>query len=120
MKYYLTLILVAALILLTSCEKLPESRIGFSSPITKDANGLAIVHLGSRVDSIKLQGSIALSEGAVEVRLTNPAGEVVYTIELQYPDDLQMDRSFSALPGNWKLQYKSRNGIGNIDLHVNY
>ena len=120
MKFYITVLAASLLILLTSCEKLPETSFGFSSAIESNSKGLTIASLPGHASYVVLEGSLVLSEGGVEVWLTNPAGEVVYTIDLHYPDQLTVNKSFNAMPGLWKLQYKSNRGIGTINLHVNY
>ncbi|MFB6342960.1 hypothetical protein ACE1ET_14630 [Saccharicrinis sp. FJH62] len=117
MKKY-SIISIISIILLISCEKETNIRFGFDSRIDKSSEGLVIANISDGVDHIMLKGVLSLSEGEVEVTLLNSYGDIVYSAIIKAPEQWSVDEDFVARPGYWKLKYKSRNGIGEIDLHL--
>ena len=118
MKRIYTIIFTAFLVLFTSCEKEPYINHGFDSPINTNSNGLVIDHISRNVNSVYLSGYVNMSEGEVEVCLLNSNGFVVYSRTIIAPDKLQISETFDANHGYWELKYKSRSGIGEINLHM--
>jgi hypothetical protein len=120
MKSILVALIGISLILTSSCERHPAIRFGFDSQFDKNSNGLSIMAVNKAASSVYLYGNIEIDEGEIEVELLDPDGFVVYTIELHNQENLQVNKAFTALPGFWKLKYKSYDGKGNINLHLNY
>lgn len=118
MKRICAIIFTAFLVFSTSCEKEPYINLGFDSPINSNSNGLVIAHIPGNVNSVYLSGYVSLLEGEVEVSLLNSNGFMVYSRIIIAPDKLHINEIFDANHGYWKLKYKSRSGIGEIDLHI--
>ena len=118
MKKINTLICSILIFLLISCDKEPYINFGFDSPIDKNSNGLVIADISHLVQNIYLNGFISLAEGEVEISLLNPNGIAVYSKTILAPIELNINETFEAKPGYWKLKYLSREGDGEIDLHL--
>ena len=118
MKKYITFIFVILIVLMLSCEKETYINLGFDSPVNTNSNGLVIARISGNVNRLHLSGYISLSEGEVDVSLLNPGGFVVYSRTITAPDKLNINETFDSNYGYWKLKYKSRDGIGEIDLHI--
>lgn len=120
MKTLLVTLIGISLILMSSCERDHSIRFGFDSQFDKNSTGLSIMAVNNAASSVYLYGTVEIEQGEIEVELLDPDGLVVYTIKLHNQENLQVNRTFTALPGFWKLKYKSYDGIGNINLHLNY
>jgi len=118
MKIFDLFIAIAFLFLNTSCEKETIINMGFDDSISKNSRGLVIADFTHFDDNIYLTGVISLSDGEVEVTLTAPGDEVLYSELLVAPGQLNINEVFDASPGYWKLKYKSIEGTGSIDLHM--
>ncbi|MBU1580419.1 MAG: hypothetical protein KJ754_13385 [Bacteroidetes bacterium] len=104
--------------LVSSCQKEPIRRFGFDTDFGKNSQGLTIMHIGCCADTIKLTGEYSMAEGKVLIELIDPTGETVFSSYYNFPGSLQVNESFSAISGNWKLKYKSLEGEGSISLHL--
>lgn len=118
MKKISALICMAFIVLAISCERKAYINFGFDSPIDKNSNGLVIADVSHNVQNICLNGFISLAEGEVEVYLIDPNGVAVYSKTIIAKVDLNIDETFKAIAGYWKLKYLSREGVGEIDLHI--
>lgn len=107
------------LLLASSCQKEPIIRFGFDCDFGKNSQGLTIMNVSSSAKSITLTGDVLVSEGDLLVELVNPSGEIVFTNQFATPKTLHVNESFPAISGNWKLKYKSLEGVGAINLHLN-
>jgi hypothetical protein len=107
------------LILASSCQKEPIIRFGFDCDFEKNSQGLTIMNVSSSAKTITLTGEVVLAEGEVLVELVNPSGQIVFTNQLATPNSLYVNESYPAISGNWKLKYKSLEGKGSINLHLN-
>lgn len=99
-----------------ACEKERYFNCGLKTPINKDSYGLVEADVDRNVEKIYLQGHINLREGKVEVNIINANNFVVYSEIIIAPSDLQINETFNANTGIWKLKYTSSNGIGDIHL----
>ncbi len=77
------------------------------------------MNVGSSAKSITLTGEVVAAEGEILVELVNPFSEIVYTGHLVSPLALEINESYQAISGNWKLKYRSLEGEGSISLHLN-
>lgn len=111
--------IVICLLLSISCTKEYPSRFGFNCPIEKNSSGITIMAVSSCIDFIHLEGYISMQEGEVELTLTDPDGVLVFTKQVQSGETLQIKEIFEATPGFWKLKYKSMQGFGSMDIHMN-
>lgn len=111
-------VVLMMLLLGSSCQKEPIIRFGFETEFGKKSHGLSIMNVSNTAKEISLQGEISLSEGEVLVDLINPTGERDYTIVLISPGSRFVNESFAAVPGNWKLRYRSNEGSGFLKLHL--
>jgi len=111
--------IVICLLLFISCAKEYPSRFGFYCPIEKNSSGLTIMAVSNSVDFIHLEGYVSVQEGEVELTLANPDGVLVFEKHLQSGENLQLQEIFVATPGIWKLKYKSLQGFGSMDIHMN-
>lgn len=114
------LIMVAvAMTLLSACEPLATDRYGFDLPVGPGSEGNSTATVGFTVSSIRLTGSISASEGALFAEVMSPSGAVVFTVTVEAPGDVQIDRSLPVENGEWRLRYFSLDGKGYIRLHLN-
>jgi len=120
MKTLTIAFLAVSIALITSCERDPAIRFGFDSQFDKGSQGLSIMAVNKVVVSVYLFGNVGIDEGEIEVELIDPDGFAVYNVKLCNQEDLQVNKTFSAVPGFWKLKYKSFDGTGVINLHLNY
>lgn len=118
MKRISILLLGAFFVLITSCEKDPHINLGFDTIIDKNSNGLIIAHFSHHDKRIYLRGGISLFEGEVLVELINPDGVIAYSKKIIAPIELQVNEAFDAKHGYWKLKYSSKEGIGELNLHL--
>jgi hypothetical protein len=107
------------LLLASSCQKEPIIRFGFDCDYEKNSQGLTIMNVSSSTKSITLTGEVVVSDGEVLVELENPTDEIVFSGHLVSPINIEINESYQAVSGNWKLKYKSLEGIGSINLHLN-
>jgi len=118
MKKNILPLLVICLLLSVSCRKDNSLRFGFYCPIEKNSSGLSLMAVNRSADFIRLNGSISLQEGEANFTLTDPQGVVVLAKRVKSGECLQINEIFDATHGIWKLEYKSRQGIGLMDLHM--
>lgn len=104
--------------LLISCEKEPYFNVGFDSTINEKSNVIVVADISDNVKKIYLNGSISVDEGEVEINLHNPGGVETYERIVTARGDLNIDETFEAKPGEWKLRYLWKEGVGEIDLHI--
>jgi hypothetical protein len=107
-------------VVLGSCEKQAQGRIGFNSSVNPDSRGLSILHVNNTVEYIYLEGIFILEEGEAEIKLLNPQGYTVIFRHIKAPASFKINEVIEAVPGFWKLKYTSDRGYGKIDLHLNY
>jgi hypothetical protein len=119
MKKIITVMLAAVLTFASSCQKEPNIRFGFDCDFGKNSQGLTIMNVSSSTKSITLTGEVVVAEGEVLVELINPSGEIEFIGHLVSPITLEVNDSYPAVSGNWKLKYKSIDGEGSISLHLN-
>lgn len=119
MKKIIILVLAAALAFVASCQKEPIIRFGFDCDFGKNSQGLTIMNVSSSAKSITLTGDVSVSVGEILVELIDSSGEIVFSNQLTSPNTLHVNESFPVISGNWKLKYKSLEGVGAINLHLN-
>lgn len=118
MKKFSLFIYLIFIVSLISCEKEPLINFGFDSPIDKNSKGLVIADISQNVEKIYLNGFISLAQGEVEINLLSPNGVAAYSKTIIAPVELEINGTFNATNGYWKLKYKSHEGIGEIHLHL--
>ncbi|MDD3743162.1 MAG: hypothetical protein PHX54_06015 [Lentimicrobiaceae bacterium] len=91
---------------------------GFDCSFDKNSSGLVVADFSGSDNHVYLTGFIRVSEGQMEVNLSDPDGEPVYSRILVAPVEVHINEIYDARPGYWKLKYKSRGGTGYIDLHL--
>lgn len=101
-----------------SCQEEPILRFGFDTGFDKKSHGQTFIDVGNEKESIVFLGEIILSEGELKVELTDPFGETLFKCHLKSPVHINVYKLFNAVPGSWKLEYKSMEGIGSIILHM--
>jgi hypothetical protein len=109
---------IAIIFILSCCQREPIIRFGFDSTFGKSSLGLSIMNVTKNDSSIILTGTIIVSDGEVLMELQNPAGEIVFSNILESPNTLQVNETYQACEGNWKLKYRSIGGTGSIILHL--
>lgn len=118
MKRISLILIIFSLLIFSSCQKESISRTGFNTLFNKDSNGLTLLFINSHIDSIHLEGRVRIDEGQLDIKLINPKGNEVYSMNFQANINVEIDKHFKAESGFWKLKYISRDGIGAIDLHI--
>ena len=119
MKSTMFLISLILFCLASSCFKEPIIRFGFDTGFGKKSQGLTIMNVGNSAATITLKGNLIVTEGQVLAELINPKGETVFQSHLISPKSVYVNESFPAVKGNWKLKYKSMEGVGSLTLHLN-
>ena len=114
------LILLFATVIFTSCCPDSITNVGFRSDFGYDSVGLTMMSVPNEGVLLRLNGTINVETGGVEVKLINPHGELAYFCTMENPGMVQIDEIYRGIPGIWRLQYNSIDGKGHIDLHVNY
>lgn len=117
MKQFIPFLLLTLLSVM-SCEKDPYLNFGFDCDFDKNSSGLVIADFSQSDNTVYLTGLIRVNEGQLEVILSGPDGEPVYSRTLTASVEVHIQEIYEARPGYWKLKYKSRGGAGNIDLHL--
>lgn len=113
------IIFTVALALLNSCEKIPSERSGFELPFDAGSAGECSTTVEFSVTSIRLTGYISISAGSIMAEVMSPSGAAVFTVTVDAPGEMLIDRSFPVEQGEWRLRYRSLNGNGHIRLHLN-
>lgn len=111
-------ILLLILLLAWSCQKEPNIRFGFDADFGKDSHGLTMMNVKSSTQTVSLKGNITVAEGEIHVELFNPDDVIVFERWLQSTESMDVNESFQAIEGNWKLAYKSIEGVGSVTLHL--
>jgi len=111
-------LLTIFVIVLASCEKEGYVNLGFDSLIEENSKGLVIAHISDADEQFYLNGVIQLQKGELDVYLVNPDGLIVYSKTIASPEKLEINQGFDAQSGYWKLRYVSRDGLGEINLHL--
>jgi hypothetical protein len=114
------LILLFAIVLFSSCTPDPITNIGFRSEFGYDSVGLSMMSVPNNGSMLRLNGTIRVETGGIEVKLIDPNGELAYFCTVETPGTLLIEELYRGIPGIWRLQYKSIDGKGEINLHVNY
>ena len=107
MKRISAIVYITCIVLLIACKKEPYINFGFDSPINKNSDGLVIADISGNVKHIYLNGLITLTEGEVKVYLVDPVGDSIYSEAILAPNELNINETFEAKPGYWKLKYIS-------------
>ena len=120
MKKINSIIIIVALLLAISCTKVIVSDIGFSSNVERNSTGLSILYINNKAKKVNLYGDIVVYEGKIKVILTNPEGEEKFSKNIQGPANFHVDTNYFAADGFWKLSYASEDGLGNIEICLDY
>lgn len=115
---YLNRIAIILLLLASSCQKEPMIRFGFDTDFDKNSRGLTIMTVNNSTEAITLRGDVFAAEGEVLIELVDPLGKTAFSSQVISPNILYVDESYQSISGNWKLKYKSLDGEGSIDLHL--
>lgn len=118
MKKIILLFSAFCLLLTLSCQKEWPERFGFTCPIEENSSGLTIMAVSHKADYIFLSGNVSMQEGGVEITLTDPNGAVVLLKYVEPGENIRFNETFESVPGYWKLTYKSNQGIGMMNLHI--
>jgi len=113
---FIALMIVTAVC--ASCERMTYMRFGFDSPFSRSSDGLVIMYAGSGAGAIHLYGTISVSDGSIHVKLIDPDGREGYSNTIDSPDQVSVFELFTPRRGNWRLEYNSINGEGDINLHI--
>jgi hypothetical protein len=68
---------------------------------------------------IQLKGNLELRAGSVEIKVIQPNGRIVFKKVVTDNMIIELDKTFAAEIGYWRLKYRSINGEGYINLHLN-
>jgi len=124
MKNTLYLLLVLVTVFSTSCEKhwnydFEEIQYGFESEIHEYSKELILMKVTDNIPDIRLKGNIELYDGSVKITLIRPDGNTVFEEIITENTKSEVNQSFPAQKGCWKLRYESNKGKGFINLHMN-
>ena len=110
--------ILTVLLLASSCQKEPMIRFGFDTDFDKNSQGLTIMTVNHSAEAISLTGEVFVTEGKVLIELIAPSGEIAFSSKVISPNNLFVNESYQTISGNWKLKYKSLDGVGSMDLHL--
>jgi hypothetical protein len=111
-------LVIAVMVVFSSCEKVQLTRIGFNTNFDHHSRGLTMADIGWQAESLYLMGTLIVDQGDVKVELINPDGYIVYTQYFHAPGKYDVNETFKAEHGYWKLRYSSLEGKGQIILHL--
>ncbi|MEZ5019947.1 MAG: hypothetical protein R2756_07460 [Bacteroidales bacterium] len=118
-KETILVLLAVVITFLNSCETIPADRYGIDLPVGPGASGSTSVEVDFSVRSLRLTGSISVTEGTIETEVMSPSGAAVLTVTVDAPGEVNIDRYFTPEEGVWRLRYMSLDGTGYINLHLN-
>ncbi|MBK9290440.1 MAG: hypothetical protein IPM52_02225 [Bacteroidetes bacterium] len=107
------------LLLILACQKEPFIRHGFNTELKQGSTGYVVVFSAENNKTLLLQGSISINSGSLLIELIDPHGEKCFSKRISDPGTWQINESFGAYSGYWKLRYQSIEGEGKISLHLN-
>ena len=117
-----TRILIISLftIALTACHVFDpgNERYGFDCDFNNNGKGLVMSTVGNETETLKLQGGVVVEEGVLNVYLKAPSGDTVYNKAFEASKTIFIDTAFVAQSGIWSLSYKSFEGKGQLNLHI--
>lgn len=117
-----TQILITSLIalLFTACIHFESrrERYGFDCDFHNNGSGLVLASIEYPTEKLHLNGEISVNTGALEVYLKAPGGDTIYNMTFGSSKSAFIDTSFNAQHGIWSLSYKSFEGEGQINLHI--
>lgn len=117
-RFFQSVIFLTVLFLIVSCIEDSPSQFGFDSKFNSNSKGLTTMYIGNKSLAVYLNGNLKVQSGAVQIMLLNGKNDTIYNAKILASDVVHINENFDASPGFWKLQYKSENGTGDIDLHV--
>lgn len=120
MKKINFIIIFAAVLITTSCTKVIVSDTGFSSNVERNSTEFSILYINNNAKTVNFYGDITVYEGKINVILTNPEGDVEFSENIEGPKNFNINNKYNAIDGFWKLSYTSENGLGNIDIKLDY
>lgn len=113
------ILLTASLAMFISCENIPSERSGFELPFDAGSAGECMTTVEFSVTSVRLTGYISISAGSITAEVMSPSGAAVFTVTVDSPGEMLIDRSFQVEEGEWWLRYRSLNGKGHLRMHLN-
>lgn len=113
------ILLTASLAMFSSCENIPSERSGFELQFDAGSAGESSTTVEFSVTCVSLTGYISVSSGSIMAEVMSPSGAAVFTVTVDAPGEMIIDRSFPVEEGEWRLRYRSLNGKGHIRLHLN-
>lgn len=96
-----------------------DIKYGFESEIHEYSKEFILMKVNDNEPDIQLKGSVELYDGSVEITLIRPDGNIVFEENITESTKLEVNKTFSAQKGYWKLSYESDEGEGFINLHLN-
>lgn len=122
MKTVYFAILCAIQLVLFSCQDHHfDNSFGFSTTYNQNSNGITIMDVKQSAQFVYLEGTVSANSGELEVLLTDGDGNIQYQKLIKSEDSIvTINEKINATPGYWKLQYKSNQSTGSIDLHLKY
>ena len=118
-KETILVLLAVVITFLNSCETIPADRYGIDLPVGPGASGSTSVEVDFSVSSLRLTGSIRVTEGTIVADVMSPSGAAVLSLTVEAPGEMHIDRYFPAEEGEWRMRYISLDGTGYIHLHLN-
>lgn len=105
---------------LSSCYKSfePITSVGFDCKFDKASSGLSILDVGKYEDLVHFKGEIIINEGEIKIELVNPKGVIQFSDIISYPDKIEINETYDAMKGYWKLRYESNSGNGLINIQI--
>ena len=121
-KFYF--ILAVSAFLTFSCTKrwdydFEDLKYGFNSEIHPYSNEFILMKVNDNTTEVKLKGKVEISCGSIEIEVIQPDGTIVFEKEMTENVGTELNKTFRAQKGYWKLKYESNGSQGFIDLYLN-
>lgn len=99
---------------------LEDINYGFKSEIHEYSKEFILMKVKDQSTDIQLHGSIELHCGSVEIKVVSPEGNTIFKYRLTDRTQIELNETFPAQKGYWKLKYESDEGRGFINLQMNH
>jgi len=114
-RAYKCVVLFLVVLIISGCSMQrsnSRSHMSYSEPKTfeKDIE----YKVRSSITALNLQANIKLKEGAIKYILTDPAGKIRWTKELQGKEEFQDNMKFDPIEGVWILNISCQDGAGDF------
>jgi hypothetical protein len=114
------LIALVSTFCLFSCTKNTTVTSVIICEVSGNSEGSTSLRVDSNWGKITLEGSVYLTQGAIEIQLYRPEDNLAYSHFPEAPCEDYIFKELNAKSGTWFLKYKSYQGLGQINLQLTH